>query len=25
VLAEQRSAWEEFISAVNQVLGGENA
>ncbi len=25
VLREQRSNWEEFIAAVNQILGGEHA
>jgi DNA-binding PadR family transcriptional regulator len=25
VLAQQRSAWEEFSSAVNQILGGRHA
>jgi transcriptional regulator len=25
VLAQQRSAWEEFSSAVNQILGGHHA
>ena len=24
-LAKQRSAWEDFTGAVNQILGGENA
>ena len=25
VLADQRTVWHEFISAVNQILGGEHA
>ena len=25
MLAEQRNGWEDFISAVNQILGGEHA
>lgn len=25
VLAEQRSAWQDFVASVSQILGGENA
>ena len=25
ILRQQRSAWEDFIAAVNQIVGGENA